>query len=71
MVVKFPLLIIFVIFLGSEEDDEVVAMIKELLDTRIRYVPFIFEFKCCRGYFHCNNLDLVVYEIIVDFHSTG
>lgn len=25
-------------FLGSEDDDEVVAMIKELLDTRIRYV---------------------------------
>lgn len=28
----------FSLFLGSEEDDEVVAMIKELLDTRIRYV---------------------------------
>lgn len=27
-----------IFFLGSEEDDEVVAMIKELLDTRIRYV---------------------------------
>lgn len=34
----------FLLFLGFEEDDEVVVMIKELLDIRIRYV-FIFLFE--------------------------
>uniref|UniRef100_A0A2K5V7F1 NFU1 iron-sulfur cluster scaffold n=1 Tax=Macaca fascicularis TaxID=9541 RepID=A0A2K5V7F1_MACFA len=30
---------------GSEEDDEVVAMIKELLDTRIRYIRYCYNTK--------------------------